>query len=195
MRAGVLLLAVCGCGPLLAPPVRGAMAGMPGLVSGRQVEVGVSLASAPVVVPHAALYFTDALAFEAGFGLGRWATGWGGVRATFDRGLGIANKLYWDFELGAGGGTRLADPLRSVGFYGGAGVGWRLAYFGFFARARGEYSVYEFWPSVVLGVEGRVAHHLVVDLMGGYAGAWTNAEVAHGIVVQAQLRYFFDVPI
>jgi len=185
---------VGGCAGVQTPPVRGLPAQMPGLVSNRQMELGASIGGwpAPMLVPYAGLQLTDAFGLEAGLNGSAtplWLAWWAGARVTLEKGLGIASKMYTDVEVGGG----------MSGFYGGLGVGLRLAYFGLYGRARGEWAVSDLVgtlsTSCVLGAEMRVAHHLVVWLAGGYVGRWTAPVLQNGAMYQAGIRYFFDVPI
>lgn len=205
------------CFPSYSPPVRALHAGMPGLLSDRQLEVGVSLGGylyPSVVVPHLSLGLRDGFAFELGGNFNAsastsWAMGWSGARLTLEKHLGIARKLYADFELGTGfgaGGSDGGTPptawhrLLIRGLYGGTGLGMRVGHFGFYGRLRldvasGDRTAATYWPSAIVGVEARIAHHLVFGLAGGYLGMFADGFTAHGWLYQAQLRYFFDVPI
>ena len=218
MRWGALaVLLMTACNPVYSPPVRGLHSGMPGLLSDRQLEVGATIGGLvypSVLVPHLALGLRDGFSFELGanFNVGsqNWAMGWSGARLTLDKHLGVGRKLYGDFELGAGFGAGGSDGpprtmtawnlLRAYGMYGGVGVGVRTGYFGVYGRARmdasdGERTGTTLWPSAILGVEMRIAHHLVLGLAGGYLGVFSPGFTLHGWLYQGQLRYFFDVPI
>lgn len=216
-RTALAVLLMTACSPVYSPPVRGLHAGMPGLLSDRQLEVGATLGgmvSPSVLVPHLALGLRDGFAFELGANFNvataSWAMGWSGARLTLEKNMGIGRKLYGDFELGAGFGAGGADGppktatpwhlLRAYGMYGGFGVGVRTGYFGVYSRARvdasdGERTGTTLWPSVILGFEMRVAHHLVLGLAGGYLGMFAPGLTMNGWMYQGQLRYFFDVPI
>lgn len=215
MRLAALVLVVfSGCGYTLSPPVRALHAGMPGLVSGRQLELGASLGGylyPTVLVPHLALHLSDRIAVELGANGNAagpaWLMGWAGGRLTLDKGLGIARKLYVDFELGTGMGNGGYGPamspwhaLRASGIYGGFGVGLRQGYIGVYGRARidwaqGELTPSSIWPSAIVGIEFRIASHLVFGAAAGYLGLILRNARFDGWMYQGQLRYFFDVPI
>jgi len=140
--------------------------------------------------------------------------GWVGPRFTLPRRPdGVSLLLDGELGLGAGAGGELCitvsggrvvcepDGRRwfnraAFGGYQGGGLGFGVAWFSLYGRARVEESVataipVTYWPSAMLGLGFELTPRLSVDVGGGYLGYFNEASSINGWFYQAGLSARF----
>jgi hypothetical protein len=168
VRAVVLfagLVAVAGCDPYYAPPLRAVQYGAPARLEEGRVEVALDAAGliAPdVLSPHLGVGIRDWVALEVGGnvaaygGKQAWALGFVGPRFSWAPHRERRIHLIGDLELGVGAGvggvrdgnepTNECDACDGLigydrvagGAYGGVGIGAQIAWLSLYGRARVE---------------------------------------------------------
>lgn len=198
MKRGLLLVAVAlyGCNPTFAPPVRSGMYGAPGRLADSSFEVGGSSTQRGMGGLFEGFVVAPGLAVEVGGDLSaldedaRWAMGWVGARYTIDQvrqesGDGLSMDVEAGFGAGVGG--RLADDdtqwfdRPAGGGYVGFGLGWHAEWFTAFGRGRLQVTGAEdvpvtLWWQAVIGPEaaiGPVSLYVAIG-WGGYTNEADN---------------------
>ncbi len=193
------LLAMGGCAPTYAPPVRTPEFGAPGRTAEGDVAIGGSMVGTGYVPtpqfggPMLAYGIRDAWSVEGGGDFGEaWRMGWAGARFTHAPRRYAKNYLALDVNAAGGGG--LGGELRGNGEDGdgrsafervagggllGAGVAGHFSFFSVFGRARGQVTKATgvpttMWWNAGLGLQFRLWKSLDLYVQTGPAG-YSNA--------------------
>jgi hypothetical protein len=218
VRRLALVVALAGCNPVYAPPLRGTQYGVPGRLDGDHHEVNLTsggVYSPPLVVnPSAGFAINRWVAIELGGNLAvvgdKFALGWVGPRFTWQPRRGNKVRFVADLESGVGAGVGGVDDScvgphacpnafgrLAYGGYQGFGFGFRAGWFGLAIRARLEETITDgipltLWPSVSGHIETAIGRNVALYSGGGYIGYYNRISMFAGFFYQFGMAVLFS---